>query len=109
MEIAELQAGVETDKLVAVAVGMNVSFHFNPSTDLNDAFWAAGQVERRDLVIVSYPAKERSETERWKCIIGLPDNAPAVPRACFDEVVESMAGTPAMAICKAILALKEKP
>ena len=115
----ELEPGCETDKLVAEAIGVECELRglgedpvkmtafvkpntiwskFSPSTDLNDAFWAAKRV---DLFGCHERFLSGSEIWEWSdrksgCANDLPT---------IDLILE--ADSPAMAICKAILKLKE--
>ena len=113
VNIDKLKPGPETDKLVADAIGIEYETMgyelyrytdvggalFQPSRDLNDAFGAA---ERADL----FGCHERflGGSEIWKWHDGKIETANEPPT--IDLWIS--AETPAMAICKAILALKAK-
>ena len=62
MNLDELKLGVETDRLVAEAIGRNanVRIGLTPSTDLNDAFWAAEEVGKSGVAI-HHPAEEECD------------------------------------------------
>ncbi len=121
MKIAELQAGAETDRLVAEAIGMphfmankldgsvacshvessmGTFDDFAPSTALNDAFWAAEQVGLFNDYYLS-----KASSYRWR---GLDGNwVIKLTGSCWPESPFVFGATPEMAICKAILKLKE--
>lgn len=117
MSIDDLEPGPETDRLVAEALGVplvSYDMHppcywinegystidrrrpFCPSTDLNDAFWAA----------------ERAGLFTFRPLVTLfrnPEEPTEPPWCVYDEDSERSLGaavTPALAICKAILKLK---
>ncbi len=71
------------------ADGRNVSM-FHPSKDLNDAFWAAEQVS--DFIHVS-----KNEASNGRYESSLQPNVWGI-----------LADTPALALCNAIIALKEQ-
>ena len=114
VNVDELKPGDETDRLVAESVGatkdvagdwslngekigtqsMEGDWDFHPSSDLNDAFWAAEQVGLFD----DYSLGWRRVYNRWELSKFIPMDGP---------YKIAHAETPAMAICKAILKLKE--
>lgn len=87
----ELKAGPELDRAVAEAVGGNCGFYlFRPSTDLNAAFAAA----------------ERALKQDWQLTCRKPDEWWMIPGG-FNQT-PSIAPTPALAICTAILKSSEE-
>ena len=127
IDLDKLQRGTKTDRLVAEALGCKIEYRgvvsgepspyddcgcpnhehgssFNDgqcqmdhikrfSTDLNDAFWAAEQVG----LFKQYSLGWREVYNRWELSEFIPMDGPY-------EI--ATADTPAMAICKAILKLK---
>ena len=118
MNLDELKPGPETDRLVADALGaVETGFcwtiddepigrqvldsdglkewKFIPSTDLNDAFWAEGQVGLFNEYYLTFDLPNRL----W--LIANWDAPFCSPHYAFIA-----ADTPAMAVCHAILKLK---
>lgn len=106
METAELKPGVEMDRLVAEAIRSeciiagNTVFldtgRFQPSDDLNAAFWAAEQIDLFGI-------------RGFSCELAKIGNLWNLRKGCGSWVLGDSAKTLAMAICKAILEVKEQP
>lgn len=130
MNLDDLKPGPETDVLVANSIGCegtegyafamrddsgqikyvligfvdgkNVS-HFQPSTNLNDAFWAA---EHAGLFKLHVLMKTDVDKIWVICEAVFDGNDPSVI-GLFEENMKATADTPAMAICLAIQKLEE--
>lgn len=115
LDVSELQPGAETDKLVADAIGIpylmvkkldgsTACSHvesgdgtfddFAPSTELNDAFWAARQMISSSFTLDWHETYRLDGKAGW-CV--------EINGHCFSDFTD----TPAMAICLAILNLKD--
>ena len=115
MNINELEPGPETDRLVIEALGppdekdcVIVSGQLvskdrrntiEPSNDLEDAFWAAEQAGVFEKLALLYSSDEH-KWSLWNTSLGEYSGE-------IEDRMEILAETPAMAICKAILKLKE--
>lgn len=76
---------------------------FHPSYNIDTAFWAAGQIELfQEALNPDFRCLMWSEDGYWQVIDAQPENR--------DNIIEviSTGCSPAVAICKAILALKAK-
>jgi hypothetical protein len=83
----EIKSGVELDRAVAEAIGRGTGI-FRPSTDLNAAFGAG---ERAAVLLKGVHVEQTLDA--WWCSL--------------DGEHGTIADTPALAICGAILKLKE--
>ena len=132
MNLRELPCGPETDILVAEAIGVECGLRgpiedpikitafvkpntiwraFSPRNDLNDAFWAAEQVGLFDAKDEYYLKLHKvDDIEPWFVSPIIEDGEdnwrePRGGELYFNLL--SIAATPALAICKAILKFNE--
>lgn len=107
MNLDELEPGSDTNRLVAEALGAEVEFvpmlRFAPSTDLNDAFWAAERAELFKFHVLMQTWIDKI----WVICEAVFDGNDPSAIGLFEENLLVTADTPAMAICLAILKLKE--